>query len=224
MTNVELQAARMRMGITQGKLGEIMGMPQSAIARLENGTRRITKIQAAFVRHLVEVRCGDDDGIGQAHFWSTIGEGFNLIVNLHEATEEAMEDGDLLLCKTPFMAVPLVLFILLKADGRITFFKWKWLPSPKRYDAVCVVVGWRHLDGAPRDTFCFPYILEKGVRFDDETTTQQRETVAGMLSGRIKWRGGISLAPSDALCEAVQMTMDEIAREEQRIGRKIYFA
>lgn len=54
MTSAEFKTIRHQLGITQSKLGEMMGMPQQAIARIESGERQPTKIQAAFIKHLAE--------------------------------------------------------------------------------------------------------------------------------------------------------------------------
>lgn len=56
MTPEEFKRARQRLDLSQKELGEIMGMKQPAIARLEAGGQGITKIHEAFLRHLEETR------------------------------------------------------------------------------------------------------------------------------------------------------------------------
>lgn len=54
MTSAEFHAARLHLGLTQSELGNIMGMPQSAIARLESGARKPTRQQSAFMAVLLQ--------------------------------------------------------------------------------------------------------------------------------------------------------------------------
>lgn len=56
MTPQEFKEIRQRLDLSQKELGEIMGMKQPAIARLESGGQGITKIHEAFLRHLEEMR------------------------------------------------------------------------------------------------------------------------------------------------------------------------
>lgn len=53
MTSAEFHAARLSLGLTQAELGNIMGMPQSAVARLESGDRQPTRQQTAFMAMLL---------------------------------------------------------------------------------------------------------------------------------------------------------------------------
>lgn len=52
MTSAEFRAARLRLGLTQAELAEIMGMGQPQIALIESGRRQPTKIHAAFMARL----------------------------------------------------------------------------------------------------------------------------------------------------------------------------
>lgn len=54
MTSEEFRALRLQLGLTQSELGAIMGIEQENISRIENGTRQPTKIQAAFILHILE--------------------------------------------------------------------------------------------------------------------------------------------------------------------------
>jgi len=63
MTSEEFTALRRQLGLTQAELGELMGLAQPHIARIESGARLPTKIQAAFIRHIfaASTRCEDDN-------------------------------------------------------------------------------------------------------------------------------------------------------------------
>lgn len=65
MTPQDFRQARLRLGLTQEQLAILMGMRQEGIARIET-TRAPTKIQAAFVRHLLECRgAAEQEGGGR---------------------------------------------------------------------------------------------------------------------------------------------------------------
>jgi len=49
MTSDEFRALRKKMRLTQTRLASLMGMPQSAVARIEAGTRQPTRQQAACI-------------------------------------------------------------------------------------------------------------------------------------------------------------------------------
>lgn len=54
MNSVEFRAARLRLGLNQGELGRIMGMPRAHISRIETD-RQPTAIHAAFIAVLLRV-------------------------------------------------------------------------------------------------------------------------------------------------------------------------
>ena len=53
MTSYEFRALRIKLGLTQAELGEIMGMLPVHVSRTEN-RRAPTRIQEAFIRYIVE--------------------------------------------------------------------------------------------------------------------------------------------------------------------------
>ena len=56
MTSAEFKAIREQLGLSQVELGEIMGMPQSHISRIERGERNPTRIQANFILYILRRR------------------------------------------------------------------------------------------------------------------------------------------------------------------------
>lgn len=55
MTSEQFKAARLACGITQEAMGELMGMAQESIARIETGARQPTKQQAATVALILKL-------------------------------------------------------------------------------------------------------------------------------------------------------------------------
>lgn len=53
-----LRDARIKKGITQVKLAEALGRPQSFIAKLENGERKLDVVEFALIAHLLGVDAG----------------------------------------------------------------------------------------------------------------------------------------------------------------------
>jgi len=51
----KLKDARIRKGITQQSLAQSLGRPQSFVAKVENGERRIDVVEFAFIAHLLSV-------------------------------------------------------------------------------------------------------------------------------------------------------------------------
>jgi transcriptional regulator with XRE-family HTH domain len=49
MTSTEFKQARISCGLTQSEIAVLMGMPQSAVARIESGARNPTRQHAATV-------------------------------------------------------------------------------------------------------------------------------------------------------------------------------
>lgn len=54
MTGAEFREARLRLGLKQWELAEIMGTGKNSISRIERGERNPTKMQAAFIRYILE--------------------------------------------------------------------------------------------------------------------------------------------------------------------------
>ncbi|QHQ18311.1 helix-turn-helix domain-containing protein [Pectobacterium parmentieri] len=50
-----LREARIRRGISQQKLADALGRPQSFIAKIENGERRLDVVEFAWLAHLLSV-------------------------------------------------------------------------------------------------------------------------------------------------------------------------
>lgn len=50
-----LREARIQQGITQQKLAQALGRPQSFIAKVENGERRLDVVEFTFIAHLLSV-------------------------------------------------------------------------------------------------------------------------------------------------------------------------
>jgi transcriptional regulator with XRE-family HTH domain len=55
MTSEQFKAARLSCGLTQVEMAELMGVVQSAIARIESGGRQPTKQHAATVALIVKL-------------------------------------------------------------------------------------------------------------------------------------------------------------------------
>lgn len=55
MTSEQFKASRLACGLTQEEIGDLMGMKQSAICRIETGTRQPTKQQAATVALIMKL-------------------------------------------------------------------------------------------------------------------------------------------------------------------------
>ncbi|MGE6471450.1 helix-turn-helix domain-containing protein [Serratia proteamaculans] len=53
-----LRDARIEKGITQAKLAEALGRPQSFIAKVENGERKLDVVEFALIARLLEVDAG----------------------------------------------------------------------------------------------------------------------------------------------------------------------
>jgi transcriptional regulator with XRE-family HTH domain len=53
-----LRDARIKKGITQVKLAEALGRPQSFIAKVENGERKLDVVEFALIAHLLGVDAG----------------------------------------------------------------------------------------------------------------------------------------------------------------------
>ena len=54
MTSEEFREARLRLGLKQKELAEIMGTGKNSISRIETGERAPTKMHAAFIKYITE--------------------------------------------------------------------------------------------------------------------------------------------------------------------------
>ena len=116
------------------------------------------------------------------------------------------EPGDLICSCQPFHGIPLALEIAIRKDGNLIFRAWRW-------------VDW--------DGYGNPYLHTEEVAESDNPfvhpfvpTQEQSGTVAGLVSGRIKF-DGLTIAVGKTVLDVTKPDFDA---EEQRLGRKIYFA
>lgn len=56
MTSEEFRQIRLRLGLTQAELADLMGTYAQHISRIESGDRQPTRQQAAFVRYIAAAR------------------------------------------------------------------------------------------------------------------------------------------------------------------------
>ena len=56
MTSEEFRQIRVRLGLTQAELADLMGTYAQHISRIERGDRAPTRLQAAFVRYIAAAR------------------------------------------------------------------------------------------------------------------------------------------------------------------------
>lgn len=109
---------------------------------------------------------------------------------------EGYQPGDLICHVRPFFDIPLRLEIAIRANGEIVFRSWEFSDKANTY----------------------LHTYEKPDRFT--ATEEQKETIAGLFSGRIKFEG-LKL-PVGATVQAICPI--DVEAEEQRIGKKIYLA
>ena len=106
------------------------------------------------------------------------------------------EAGDLIIRGTPFVPMPLELELAIRRDGCLIFRAWSWVEGTN------------------------PYFHVPGFSRDIHPTDAQRDTVAGLFSGRIKF-DGLKLAIGGTLQDICPI---DLATEEARIGKTIYLA
>ena len=56
MTSEEFRQVRLRLGLTQAELADLMGTYAQHISRIERGDRAPTRLQASFIRHIAATR------------------------------------------------------------------------------------------------------------------------------------------------------------------------
>lgn len=106
------------------------------------------------------------------------------------------EEGDLIMRGTPFVPMPLELEIAIRKDGHLIFRAWQWV------------------DGTN------PYFHAPSFLTGFEPTETQRETVAGLFSGRIKFEG-LKIAIGGTTQNICPIDLEA---EEARIGKVLYLA
>ena len=111
----------------------------------------------------------------------------------------------------PFHGIPLQLQIFIMSDGSLKFRSWTWKGHDPLYNNCYL-----HVD--EDELTCW------GIKKDFHPTQAQKETVAGLISGRITWEG-LRLAPGHTLQKAVGwLTNEDIVEEEKRAEKTMYFA
>ena len=115
---------------------------------------------------------------------------------------EGYEAGDITCCVQPFFGIPLTLFIAIRRDGRIIFRQWKFSEVGNSY---------LHIDGGD-------FAINQYKKMYGDTTPEQKDTVNGLFSGRIKFEG-LKLtvgATLQTLCPI------DVKREEELTNSKIF--
>lgn len=106
------------------------------------------------------------------------------------------EEGDLIIRGTPLVPMPLELELGIRRDGHLIFRGWHWREGTN------------------------PYFQVPNFQRDLQPTDAQRNTVAGLFSGRIQFEG-LTIAiggTTQIICPI------DRAREEARLGRTIFLA
>lgn len=106
------------------------------------------------------------------------------------------EAGDLIIGGTPFVPMPLELELAIRRDGSLIFRAWRWVEGTN------------------------PYFHVPGFLTDFQPTDAQRDTVAGLFSGRIKFEG-LKIAIGGTTQDVCPI---DLQAEEARIGKTIYLA
>lgn len=111
----------------------------------------------------------------------------------------------------PFHGIPLQLQLFIMSDGSLKFRSWTWKGHDPLYNNCYL-----HVD---EDELTY-----WGIKKEFHPTQAQKETVAGLISGRITWEG-LKLAPGHTLQKVVGgLSLEDIEAEEGRIGKKMTFA
>ena len=56
MTSQEFRTIRLRLGLTQAELADLMGTYAQHISRIESGDRQPTRMQATFIRYIADTQ------------------------------------------------------------------------------------------------------------------------------------------------------------------------
>lgn len=113
------------------------------------------------------------------------------------------EIGDMICHICPFLGVPLQLEMAIRKDGTLHFRAWTWVQECNSYLHTREVAQ-------SENPFVRPF----------EATQEQRDTVAGLVSGRIKFEG-LKLAVGKTVLDVTKPDFDA---EEKRTGKQMYFA
>ena len=134
--------------------------------------------------------------IGIKKEWSSCFNGDEYLVDL-DRKFEGYKEGDLICYCAPFFGIPLVLDIAIRRDGSLIFRGWTWTQERGN--------SYLHTDEKP------------GIFY---STQEQKETVAGLFSGRIRFEG-LKLAVGATVQKVCPI---DVKAEEERVGEKIYLA
>lgn len=118
---------------------------------------------------------------------------------------EGYKAGDILCGVKPFPSVPLTLHIAIRRTGELIFRNWSWTSEDSN--------GYLHVCGG------YDGVKLYRERYGD-STPEQRDTVSGLFSGRIKF-DGLKLAVGATLQELCPV---DVKREEELTQKKIYLA
>lgn len=109
------------------------------------------------------------------------------------------ESGDIICSVQPFFGVPVTLSIAIRKNGELIFRSWSF--------------------GGVGNHYLHTYISESGKdEIIGKVTQEQRDTVSGLFSGRIKFEG-LKLSPGGTLQEICPI---DLKKEETLTGKKIY--
>lgn len=115
------------------------------------------------------------------------------------------EPGDIICDIAPFFGIPLKLEIAIRKSGELIFRRWFFI-SPSR-------------DGTGGNPYLHTYIPE--IEYElvrKEVTQEQRETVNGLFSGRIRFEG-LRLPVGATLQKICPI---DVEKEEALTGKKIW--
>ena len=108
--------------------------------------------------------------------------------------------GDLICYAAPFFEIPLELEVAIRKNGEIIFRKWNWLSGEGNHYLHCSA--------------------EMLIKDGFHATEEQKDTVAGLFSGRIRFEG-IKLAVGASLQEICPI---DVSAEQKRSGKNIFLA